>query len=174
MVAKGGGDMQSLCGNPVNPPNERNTVTKDQPLEQQFRARPGVLVVDDEPLVRATLQLSLERDHFDVWLASNGRDAIELYGKHRDNIAVVLLDVRMPGLDGLQTIDALRKINPKVQVCLMAGDTGAYEPEELRRRGATYVLAKPFGLDQLSNVLRPLVYGAPTDLRPSGGFWVSA
>jgi CheY-like chemotaxis protein len=166
---KGAGHMQSPCGNLVDPPNEKNTAANDQPLEQQFQERPGVLVVDDEPLMRTMLQLGLKGDGFDVCLASNGRDAIELYEKHRDNIAVVLLDVRMPGLDGLQTLDALLKLNPKVQVCLMSGGTGADKPEELRQRGAAYAIAKPFRLDELANVLRQLVYGAAVDLRSSGG-----
>ena len=152
--------MQPPCGNHVDPPNERNTAAKNQPLEQQFHERSCVLVVDDEPLMRTMLQLALEGDGFDVRLASNGRDALELYGKHRDNIAVVLLDVRMPGLDGLQTLNALLKLNPKVQVCLMTGGPGADEPELLRQRGAAYVIAKPFRLDQLVNVLRQLVNGA--------------
>src|SRR6516164_9812889 len=113
MITKEAGDVQSRCDNLGGPPNERSQSAKAQPLDHQFRERPCVLVVDDEPLVRAILQLGLERDNFDVWLASNGRDAIEVYEKRCDKIAVVLLDVGMPGLDGLQTLDALRKLNPK-------------------------------------------------------------
>ena len=160
--------MQSPCGNLADPPDERNTAAKDQALEQQFQERLGVLVVDDEPLMRTMLQLGLKGDGFEVCLASNGREAIELYGKHRDNIAVVLLDVRMPGLDGLQTLDALLKLNSKVQVCLMTGGTGADELEKLRQRGAAHAIAKPFRLDQLANVLRQLVNGARADLHSFG------
>ena len=156
--------MQSQ-GNLGNPPNERNTTAKNQ----QSHERPCVLVVDDEPPLRAMLQLSLEGDGFDVCLASDGRDAIDVYEKHRDNIAAVLLDVRMPGLDGLQTLDALLKLNPKVQVCLMTGGTGADELETLRQRGAAYAIAKPFRLDQLANVMRQLVNGAAVDLHSSRG-----
>ena len=152
--------MQTTRGSLINSPDETCPAAKGMPMQRQFRERPGVLVVDDEPPLRAMLQLSLERDGFDVYLASDGRDAIELYEKHRDNIAVVLLDVRMPGLDGLQTLDALLKLNPKVQVCLMTGGTGADELETLRQRGAAYAIAKPFRLDQLANVMRQLVYSA--------------
>jgi DNA-binding NtrC family response regulator len=160
--------MESPCGNLADPPND-SYAANDQPSEQQFHERPGVLVVDDEPMMRTMLQLGLEGDGFDVCLASNGGDAIELYGKHRDNIAVVLLDVRMPGLDGLQTLDALLKLNPKVQVCLMSGGTDSDKPEELRQRGAAYAIAKPFRLDQLAKVLRQLVCGAAVDSGSAGG-----
>jgi len=82
-----------------------------------LRDKPGVLVVDDEHMVRILLQLGLERNGFYVWLAADGREALELYEKNRQHVAVVLLDVRMPGMDGPQTLDALRALNPEVLVC---------------------------------------------------------
>jgi CheY-like chemotaxis protein len=126
-------------------------------------------VVDDDHLVRIMVQLGLERNGFEVWLAPNGCDAIELYREQREHIAVVLLDVRLPGLDGPATLDALRKLNPEVPACFMSGETGDHEPEELIRRGAAYVIAKPFLLNDLANILRLLAHGAPVDLlRPAG------
>jgi CheY-like chemotaxis protein len=47
-----------------------------------------------------------------VWLAAGGQEALDLYQRHREAIDVVLLDVRMPGLDGPQTLAALRALNP--------------------------------------------------------------
>jgi CheY-like chemotaxis protein len=128
-----------------------------------------VLVVDDDHLVRIMVQLGLERNGFNVWLASNGREAIRLYRTHRDRIAVVLIDVRMPGLDGPAAVDALRSLNPEVQICFMSGDTGDYGPEELRRHGAVHVIAKPFLVNELAKVLRLIAQGVSADLLPSGG-----
>ena len=125
--------------------------------------RPGVLVVDDEHLVRVMLQLGLERNGFEVRTAGNGREAIKLYREHRDEIAVVLLDVRMPGLDGPATLAALRELNPEVLACFMTGDPGAYDPEGLLQRGAVYVIAKPFHLDRLVRALRLLVTAEGTE-----------
>jgi CheY-like chemotaxis protein len=149
---------------PADPPPE-----SDEAASRKPRPRPGVLVVDDEHFVRHMVQLSLERDGFDVWLASNGREAIRLYREHRDRIAVVLLDVRMPNPDGPQTLAVLRKLNPAVQVCFMSGDAGAYEPEELRQRGAACVIAKPFRLEDLAHVLRLVTQGEPADPLPAVG-----
>jgi CheY-like chemotaxis protein len=134
-----------------------------------FREKPGVLVVDDAHMVRIMVQLGLERNGFGVWLASNGKQAIRLYRKHRDHIDVVLLDVGMPGLDGPGILDALLQMNPKIRVCFMSGDMAAYQLEELRQHGAAHVIAKPFRLDHLANILRALVKGVPADLFPSGG-----
>ena len=149
---------------------ERISTADGEPAARDPSERPGVLVVDDDRLVRIIVQLGLERDGFDVWLASSGLEAIDLYQKHQSRIAVVLLDVRMPGLDGPQTLDALRKLNPAARACFMSGDLGDYGPEELRRRGAASLVAKPFRLDQLANLLWLLVRGEPADrLSPGGG-----
>jgi CheY-like chemotaxis protein len=83
---------------------------------------------------------------------------------------VVLLDVHMPVLDGPATLDALRRLNPEALVYFMSGDTGAYDPHELLRRGAASLIAKPFTLNELSGHLRRLTQGEPTDpLPPIGG-----
>jgi DNA-binding NtrC family response regulator len=100
------------------------------------------------------VQLGLERNGFNVWLAANAREAIRLYRAHQDSINVVLLDVRMSGRDGTATFDALRMLNPGIVVCAMSDHTGHPAAEELRHRGAASVIAKPFHLEQLANVLR--------------------
>lgn len=144
----------------------RNGQTNEPPV-RQHHGKPGVLVVDDDRLVRLMVQLGLERNGFEVLLARDGREAIELYGEQQESIAVLLLDVRMPGLDGPATLDALRAINPDVPVCFMTGDGGGYEPEELIQRGAAYVIGKPFLLDHLADILRLLAQGMPVDLMHS-------
>jgi CheY-like chemotaxis protein len=148
---------------------ERSQAAEGQPRVRQLRAKPGVLVADDDHLVRVMVQLGLERSGFEVWLASNGREAIGLYQKHRDSVDVVLLDVHMAGLDGPQTLDVLRQLNPQIPVCFMSCNSDPYQPEELRQRGAAYVLAKPFRLNQLADILRCLANGGPTELVQSDG-----
>jgi CheY-like chemotaxis protein len=152
----------------IDPPAAVDQAAEGEPQLPQPRDKPGVLVVDDEHLVRVMVQLGLERNGFDVWLASDGREAIELYRKHRESIAVVLLDVRMPGLDGPQTLAALREWNPDVRACFMSADTGDYEPGGLRQRGAACVIAKPFLLEDLANVLRQVIEGTAAGLLPAG------
>ena len=100
--------MRRLTGRALDPPAESGPAAEDGRTGLPPRAKPGVLVVDDEHLVRVIMQLGLERDGFEVWTAANGRQAIELYREHREDIAAVLLDVRMPGLDGPATLGALR------------------------------------------------------------------
>jgi CheY-like chemotaxis protein len=139
-------------------------IQEAEPMAQQFCDKPGVLVVDDEYVVRMVVQLGLQRSGFEVWLASNGAEAIDLYRAHQEEIALVLLDVRMPGLNGFQTLDAMRELNPDVVACFMSGNTESYEPDGFVQRGAACFIAKPFRFDDLANTLRGLTQGVSADL----------
>jgi CheY-like chemotaxis protein len=118
------------------------------------QTRPGILIVDDEVQVRTMLGLALRHHGFKVWLADGGRKAIELYARQRDAIDVVLLDVRTPGFNGLQTLAALQKINPLVRCCFISDDSVPYPRASLLALGACAVLEKPFGLVDVSHALR--------------------
>jgi CheY-like chemotaxis protein len=117
--------------------------------------RPGVLVVDDEGCVRGVMNVWLRRQGFATWLASNGLEALALYRQHGREIAVVL-DVRMPFLDGPQTLAALRQLNPHVRCCFLTGGLGQYTEGQLRDAGAVAVLEKPARLDEVAQVVRLL------------------
>jgi CheY-like chemotaxis protein len=107
--------------------------------------RPHVLLVDDEPAVRRILGMALARGGLGVRLAASGREAVEVYRDQWRAIDLVLLDVLMPGgLDGVDTLAALREINPGVRCCFMSGDTGCYPVHKLLAMGAVDVLFKPF------------------------------
>lgn len=134
------------------------------PAVSDAHERGGILVVDDDHLVRSLLHLGLERDGFDVWIACNGRDAIDLYRTYRDSIAIVLLDIRLPDLDRPATMDAMRCVTPEVVVCFMNSDADDYESDVLLKRGAAHVIAKPFYLNSLADTLRQLIRGKPAEL----------
>jgi two-component system OmpR family response regulator len=125
------------------------------------RPKPEVLVVEDEPAVRQCLAVVLRHYGFAVREAGSGERAVEVYERHRDTIAVVLLDVQMPGLDGPQTFALLRDINPAVRAVFMSGNTGVYSAEELLALGACHVLGKPFrSLDEFAGRLWQLATNA--------------
>jgi CheY-like chemotaxis protein len=67
------------------------------------RQKPGILVVDDESAIRKVLGIVLSRHGFSVWTAAGGGEAVALFRQHQGSIGLVLLDVRMPGMDGPQT-----------------------------------------------------------------------
>lgn len=126
----------------------------------------GILLVDEDPLVRQVLRRWLERDGFRVWPAASGAEAIALFRDHTADIAAVLLNVRMPGLDGPHTLDILRSINPGIPACFMTGNAGGYEIDDPLRHGARCVLDKPLQPEEVSRLLGDLTEGALEDSRP--------
>jgi CheY-like chemotaxis protein len=119
--------------------------------------KPGILVVDDDAAVRLLLDVGLRQHGFAVWLAADGREAIQVYQQDHSAIDLVLLDIRMPGLDGPQTLIALRRLNPQIQCCFMTGQAGNYRLDELLALGAARVFAKPFQLTELAQTLATLI-----------------
>jgi CheY-like chemotaxis protein len=124
----------------------------------------GILAVDDEEGVRGVLGIGLRQLGFAVWLAAGGREALDLYRRHREAIDVVLLDVRMPSPDGPQTLAALQELNPRIRCCFLSGDLGGYTEERLRNLGAATVLDKPFRLAEIAQALWDVASKA--DCRP--------
>ena len=111
--------------------------------------------------MRGALEAALRREGYDVWLAADGQEALVQYWDRREDIDVILLDVRMPSLDGPQTLAALRQLNPRVRCCFMSGDLGSYTEGELRGLGAAGVLYKPFPLAEVARVVGHLAVGIP-------------
>ncbi len=80
-----------------------------------------VLLVDDEPMVRQVAEAMLRHGGYDVIAADGGQPAVELFLDRGDEVDCVLLDLAMPGMDGLETFDALRALRADVRVLLSSG-----------------------------------------------------
>jgi CheY-like chemotaxis protein len=120
----------------------------------------GLLVVDDEEFIRDVLDRAMKQQGFTVWLAACGQEAINLYRRHSQTIDLVLLDVRMPGKDGPQTLAALQEVNTQVRCCFMSGDLGSYDEWQLCKLGAARVIRKPFRLAEMAEMLWELAGSA--------------
>jgi CheY-like chemotaxis protein len=123
----------------------------------------GVLVVDDDSSVLFLLYTVFRKHGLTVWAAPNGEAAVKIYRRHHASIGAELLDVRMPGMDGPDTMAALQQINPAVRACFASADTGRYSEADLVRRGAVLVLQKPFSIAEVARTLARLAapQGAP-------------
>jgi CheY-like chemotaxis protein len=143
--------------------NELDLMNAAAPARRPLR-RYGILIVDDEAGVRGVLKVWMRRQGFVVWVAANGQEALDLYLRHRQSIDVVLMDVRMPRLDGPRTLAALHQLNPQIRCCFMSGDLGRYTLETLQHLGAAAVLWKPFDFVEVARVLGEQV--SKTDATP--------
>jgi len=117
--------------------------------------RPVILVVDDEARIRAWLGVALPQNGFSVKLAAGGQEAVDSY-RNNPTIALVLLDVLMPGMDGPRTLQALQTVNPKVCCCFL-NERNVYSPAELLALGASRVFVKMPPLPELIQSLWLLV-----------------
>jgi two-component system, OmpR family, response regulator len=117
---------------------------------------PVVLVVDDTDAVREVVCAMLRRHGFEVRVAANGRDSLDVYHElvQRGHDVTVLLDVQMPGLDGPLVLAALQATDPGVRAYFMTGDPGQYSEDDLLALGAGRVFAKPLDLPVMAAELR--------------------
>ena len=134
---------------------EDRSVTREVPLHpDEWTGRGCVLLVDDEPDVRKLGKQMLERLGFEVKLASNGIEALEIYRENPEMFALVVMDLTMPLMNGRETYLELCKINPAVKVLISSG----YSESEIASRfpGETIAgfIEKPFTLDDLRRHLR--------------------
>ena len=148
------------------PENARPAVLRGNPasailplpaLADPRRPVRGVLIVDDDDALRSMVGLASQELGYDVFKATNGVEALEILGKHRGRIGLVLTDVNMPVMDGLELVRILNRqpLSPPVAVM-----SGSFEPKicsALQAEGITKLLGKPFTLAELYAVLLQLL-----------------
>ncbi len=117
--------------------------------------RPRVLVVDDDQAVRESLRRSLEFNGYDVSLAADGAEALARIGG--SNPDVVIMDVMMPRLDGIETTKALRKAGNDVPILVLTALDAVGDRVEGLDAGADDYLTKPFALQELLARLRAML-----------------
>jgi CheY-like chemotaxis protein len=108
-----------------------------------------VLIVDDEEMVRTVCEKMVHRFGFQTVTAVDGYDAIGIFRRHAGQIDGVLLDLTMPGMDGVATLKALREIQPDIKVLLASGYS---EKDVLNRfdgQGVTGIIQKPYQMASL-------------------------
>lgn len=113
-----------------------------------------VLLVDDEQEVRHVVREMLRQAGFDVLSAGDGVEAVDIYEKHRHQITMVLLDLKMPRMGGEEAFDEIRRINPKAIVVLSSGYSESEATMRFRGKELAGFIQKPYRCEQLTAVLR--------------------
>lgn len=110
-----------------------------------------VMVVDDRVGIRRLLQEVLQGAGYTVLAASGGDEAIDLIRKHP--VQLVLLDMKMSGMDGLETLTLLKKVCPQVIILIMTAYEELEVLKEAARRGAAGYISKPFDIEELKCII---------------------
>jgi len=116
-----------------------------------------ILVVDDSGLARRTLRQMLEREGHTVEEAPDGATAIERYFINRHE--VVLLDMVMEGMYGLDVLRKVRELNPEAKVIVATADIQQATREEAQASGAAALINKPFNRDEVLRVVATVLKG---------------
>src|SRR4029079_1693707 len=111
-----------------------------------------ILVVDDDNLLRKLVTEQLSRSDFDATPAGSARAALEVL--RESDIDVVLLDISMPDMSGLEALREIRKLEDPPEVIMLTADTSLQTGIEAMRHGAYDYLTKPATLDEMEAVLR--------------------
>lgn len=109
----------------------------------------GVLVVDDESSIRAIATQILEAFGYSVYEAGNGAEAIALLAQHRGKIDLVLTDVMMPIMDGIATVRAAIRVDPKLIFIVTSGHSANGNSARAANAGVRHFLAKPYSAPEL-------------------------
>jgi CheY-like chemotaxis protein len=136
---------------PIARPQE--SIADALPVVSEFRGEGTILVVDDEELVRHTVQAALERYGYLVLTAANGPDAIRMLAEAPDRISLVLLDMTMPIMSGADALKGLMAVRADLPVIATSGYD---EMEALRRFGGRVsgFIQKPYAPRKLAEKIR--------------------
>ncbi|MBD3279020.1 MAG: response regulator, partial [Candidatus Aegiribacteria sp.] len=168
IVANHGGwiDVESALGRgsvftvylPLAEKDVLNGDQKHEPTEAIDKTGRGrILIVDDEYVVVATLSQLLAEIGYRTESVSGGRQALKVYSEDPHGFEAVMLDLSMPGMDGLECYRELKKLDPSVKVILATGFSRDGRVQELLDMGVNGFLQKPFRLRELADMLQAVL-----------------
>ncbi len=142
------GFHRNCNGNDVQDEKNRRKKRGEEDRMSKFK----ILLVDDEESFVQTLSERIKMRQLDSEIALNGAQALEKVGDRLPDVMV--LDLRMPGIDGMEVLRRVKKSNPEIQVIILTGHGSENDEKEARRLGAFDYLSKPVDIDHLINTMR--------------------
>ena len=139
------------------PGSDKEVPKEKAPSEEVSEGTETVLLVDDEDMILNVGKGMLTALGYRVMVAPTGKQAVELYTTHHDEIDMVITDMIMPDMGGGDLYDKLKEINPNVKVLLSSGYSLDGQAGEILRRGCDGFIQKPFNLKELSAKMREIL-----------------
>ncbi len=106
-----------------------------------------VLVIDDEKIIRERLKKLLELDDYETFTAGDGEEGLKIFNEEKPEIALV--DIKMPGMDGIEVLRKIREDTEETQVILITGHGGVETAIQALKEGAFGYIQKPIEYDEL-------------------------
>jgi two-component system cell cycle sensor histidine kinase/response regulator CckA len=139
------------------PASKKEAIEKKELQQGLLEGTETILFVDDEETIREIGRYMLNKLGYTTLIAKSGEEAIDTYKRDRDKIAMVILDMVMPGIGGSKTYDFLKEIDPDVRVLLSSGYSINGQASEILKRGCNGFIQKPFNIHQLSQMIRKML-----------------
>jgi len=116
---------------------------------KKLKNKIAILIIDDEEIVREILQEVMEIANFQAYCAQTGKDGIDIFVQNRNKIKLILLDMVMPGLTGIETYEKLLALDPQIKIILMSGypDKEAFHLANLPE--SQEFIQKPFSVQEV-------------------------
>lgn len=124
-----------------------------------FRGSGTILYADDEDHIRNLVKTQLKNIGYEVLLAKDGEEALEIYKKNKDSISLVILNLVMPHCGGKQAFKKLMKQYPEVKIIMTSGHTMEEQSAEFIKEGAKGFIQKPFKISSLSKIIHDVIKG---------------
>ena len=123
------------------------TPSSEAPASAEPASKPRILIVDDEPSMREMLRIVLRRDGYEVTVAANGTEALDVL--RRERMDLLLSDIRMPDISGVEVLRAAKEANKDLVAFMMTAFASTDTAVEAMRLGAVDYFTKPFNMDEL-------------------------
>ena len=117
----------------------------------------AILVADDEDIVRNVMVQMLKKMGYEVFAVDNGADAIDVFRDNQNRIDLVIFDLTMPRMGGVELYEHIRGINPGIKTMLTSGQDASPDIDQLRQAGVSAFIHKPFTLRDMREKIRGLL-----------------
>jgi len=139
------------------PATKKEVKQEKELLKKTIIGKETVLFVDDDDMVIEGCGEMLTKMGYNVLIARNGKDALEIYKENQHKIDIVIIDMIMPIMNGGETYDRLKKMYPNIKVLLSSGHSVNGQATEILERGCNGFIQKPFTIEVLSEKIREIL-----------------
>lgn len=120
-------------------------------------AKKTILVAEDEKIIRNLTNVTLKKAGYEVLLAEDGLQAIEIFKQNKDSIDLLMLDVMMPNMNGWEAYQAINHMNPDIPVIFCSGYSDDILKEEYLHEVPAEIVQKPYRLNVLLNRISEVI-----------------